>query len=117
VAGWLAERLAIADKPKFENPKLSLVGNDRRVCIRMAPLRAHMSASLNGQGPMTDTALSVPQFARKYGVGESTVWSWIAQGFLVSTKLGPQVTRILPEQELAWLSRAKQSQPKNPKAA
>lgn len=47
---------------------------------------------------------TVPQFARKHKVGVSTVWSWIAQGRLTATKLGPNVTRILPEHEATWLA-------------
>ena len=58
---------------------------------------------------MIDIPLSVPQFAAKYGVGESTAWSWIARGLLTATKIGPNVTRILPEHERAWLDSAEKS--------
>jgi hypothetical protein len=58
---------------------------------------------------MTDIPLSVPQFAAKYGVGESTAWSWISKGLLTATKIGPNVTRILPDHERAWLAKAEKS--------
>jgi hypothetical protein len=65
--------------------------------------------------PPEGMPLSVPQFSLKYGIGDATAWNWIAQGLLTATKIGPNVTRILPEHERAWLAKAQKSP--NPKAA
>jgi hypothetical protein len=53
---------------------------------------------------ITNESLTVSEFARKHKVGRSTVWSWIEQGLLVATKIGPNCTRILAVHEQAWLA-------------
>jgi excisionase family DNA binding protein len=40
---------------------------------------------------------SVPEVARYLGLADATIWNWIADGLLVATKIGPNVTRIYPE--------------------
>ena len=37
---------------------------------------------------------SIPDFAKRWNVPESTVWDWIAKGRLKATKIGPRATRI-----------------------
>jgi hypothetical protein len=41
--------------------------------------------------------LTVPQVAQHYQAAESTVWGWIADGLLVATPIGGNLTRIFPE--------------------
>jgi predicted DNA-binding transcriptional regulator AlpA len=52
-------------------------------------------------------SLTIPQFAAKHRIGKSTVWSWISQGLLIATTIGPRTTRILAEHEAAWLAAPK----------
>jgi predicted DNA-binding transcriptional regulator AlpA len=61
---------------------------------------------------MTDVStpndsLTIPEFAAKHKVSKSTVWSWVSQGLLIATEIGPRTTRILAEHEAAWLAAPK----------
>jgi predicted DNA-binding transcriptional regulator AlpA len=49
-------------------------------------------------------SLTIPEFAAKHRVSKSTVWSWVSQGLLIATQVGPRTTRILAEHEAAWLA-------------
>jgi predicted DNA-binding transcriptional regulator AlpA len=57
--------------------------------------------------PTPSDSLTIPEFATKHRVSKSTVWSWIAQGLLIATTIGPRTTRILAEHEAAWLAAPK----------
>lgn len=51
---------------------------------------------------MADISLggkSVPQFAKDWEMGESTVWLHIKQGRIHAVKIGPRITRITNEEE------------------
>lgn len=43
---------------------------------------------------------SIPDFARRWNVPESTVWLRIKQGKIRTVKLGPRATRIPREEEV-----------------
>ena len=56
----------------------------------------------------TRPASTIKEFQERYRVNRGSVYNWAKSGELRLTKIGPQATRILPEDEDAWLARRRE---------